>query len=55
MEKARYKFLIIIIIIIIIIIRAVTQYSSVTILNTPPTKTMVMDSMFKMDIYTACR
>ena len=53
MEKARYKFLIIII--IIIIIWAITQYSSVTILNTPPTKTMVMDSMFKMDIYTACR
>ena len=53
MEKARYKFLIIII--IIIIIRAITQYSSVTILNTPPTKTMVMDSMFKMDVYTACR
>ena len=53
MEKARYKFLIIII--IIIIIRAITQYSSVTILNTPPTKTMVMDSMFKMNIYTACR
>ena len=38
------------------VIRAVTQYSSlVTILNTLATKTMVMDSMFKMSNYTACR